>query len=141
MPGGVQLRDTDFSGEPQLMWQEYPSTPKEAFKKSKEGCWYTEQFTRIRKEGRICSVPYREGVPVNTFWDIGNSDGTAIWFHQRVGMQDLFIYFDEGWGGQHAYFVARMQAKGWIWGTHYLPHDGAHARQGEKRKSIATTDA
>lgn len=124
-------RDTDFSGESQLMWQEYPSTPKEAFKKSKEGCWYTEQFTRIRKEGRICSVPYREGVPVNTFWDIGNSDGTAIWFHQRVGMQDLFIYFDEGWGEPYAYFVTRMQAKGWIWGTHYLPHDGAHARQGE----------
>lgn len=127
----VATRDTDFSGESEKMWQEYPSTPAEAFQKSKEGCFYTEQFTRIRKEGRICRVPYRPGIPVNTFWDIGNSDGTAIWFHQRLGLQDLFIGFDEGWGESYEYFVKRMQAKGWLWGKHYLPHDGAHARQGQ----------
>ena len=129
----IATRDNDFQGSSELMWQEYPSTPEEAFKKSKEGCWYTEQFIKVRRENRICSLPIRTDVPVNTFWDIGNSDGTAIWFHQRVGMQDLFIDFEEGWGEPYEYFVKIMQSKGYLWGKHYLPHDGAHARQGESK--------
>jgi hypothetical protein len=129
----IATRDNDFQGSSELMWQEYPSTPEEAFKKSKEGCWYTEQFIKVRREQRICSLPIRTDVPVNTFWDIGNSDGTAIWFHQRVGMQDLFIDFEEGWGEPYEYFVKIMQSKGYLWGKHYLPHDGAHARQGESQ--------
>ncbi|WP_049063747.1 terminase [Acinetobacter seifertii] len=129
----IATRDNDFSGSSELMWQEYPSTPEEAFKKSKEGCWYTEQFIKVRREQRICSLPIRTDVPVNTFWDIGNSDGTAIWFHQRVGMQDLFIDFEEGWGEPYEYFVKIMQSKGYLWGKHYLPHDGAHARQGQSQ--------
>jgi hypothetical protein len=50
-----------------------------------------------------------------------------------VGLQDLFIDFDEGWGEPYEYFTKRMQAKGYLWGKHYLPHDGAHARQGQSQ--------
>ena len=123
-------RDSDFSGEEEKMWQEYPSTPKEAFQKSKEGCYYTVQMTALRKQGKITSVPYRQGYPVNTFWDIGSGDGTAIWMHQRIGQQDNFIKFIEGWGEPYSYFVAELQKTGFVWGTHYLPHDGGHTRQG-----------
>lgn len=126
----ISTRDAEFSGEEEKMWQEYPSTPKEAFQKSTEGCYYTVQMTAARKQGRITSVPYRAGYPVNTFWDIGHGDGTAIWFHQRVGQYDNFIKFIEGWGEPYAHFVAEMQKTGWIWGRHFLPHDGGHVRQG-----------
>jgi hypothetical protein len=123
-------RDSEFSGEEEKMWQEYPSTPKEAFQRSTEGCYYAVQMTAARKQGRITSVPYRPGLPVNTFWDIGHGDGTAIWFHQRVGQNDNFIKFIEGWGEPYAYFVSEMQKTGWVWGRHFLPHDGNHVRQG-----------
>lgn len=126
----VSTRDTDFSGAEEKMWQEYPSTPEEAFQKSTAGCYYTVQMVAARKQGRITTVPYMPGHPVNTFWDIGNSDGTAIWFHQQVGQQHRFIKFMEGWGEPYAHFVSEMQKTGWVWGTHYLPHDGAHVRQG-----------
>ena len=53
------------------MWQEYPSTPEEAFQQSTEGCYYTEQLTKARKKHGIALSPVTEGVPVNTFWDIG----------------------------------------------------------------------
>jgi len=33
----VATRDTDFAGKPEKMWQEYPSTPNEAFQVSTEG--------------------------------------------------------------------------------------------------------
>lgn len=125
----VATRDTDFSGDPADMWQEYPSTPEEAFQVSTEGTYYAVQLAAARKDGRICRVPYIEGIPVNTFWDIGASDGTAIWFHQRVGQANHFINFLEGWGEPYSYFITKMQALGYVWGTHYLPHDAGHKRQ------------
>lgn len=123
-------RDSEFSGEEEKMWQEYPSTPKEAFQRSTEGCYYTVQITAARKQGRIGSVPHKPGYPVNTFWDIGHGDGTAIWLHQRIGQYDNFIKFIEGWGEPYSYFVSKLQETGYIWGRHFLPHDGAHVRQG-----------
>lgn len=125
----VATRDADFAGDPEKMWQEYPSTPKEAFQQSTEGCYYTVQLTAARKQGRIGHVPFAAGVPVNTFWDIGGSDGTGIWFHQRVGQEDRWIKYVEGWGEPYAHFTGIIQATGWTFGTHYLPHDAGHKRQ------------
>ena len=123
-------RDAEFSGQEEKMWQEYPSSPEEAFQRSTEGCYYTVQMTSARKQGRIGKVPYKQGYPVNTFWDIGHGDGTAIWFHQRIGQYDNFIKFIEGWGEPYAHFVGEMQKLGYVWGRHFLPHDGGHVRQG-----------
>ena len=125
----VSTRDSEFGGDPEKMWQEYPSTVMEPFQVSTEGTYYAVQLAAMRKEGRLCHVPHVVGVPVNTFWDIGNSDGTAIWFHQRIGFEDRFINFIEGWGESYSYYTRQMQAMGYVWGTHYLPHDAAHKRQ------------
>ena len=51
--------------------------------------------------------------------------------HQRIGQDDNFIGFIEGWGEPYAYYVSEMQKTGYVWGVHYLPHDGGHARQGQ----------
>ena len=128
----VMTRDSEFSGEEEKMWQEYPSTPKEAFQKSKAGCYYTVQMNKTRKDRRITSVPYRPGYPVNTFWDIGNTDGTGIWLHQRIGQMDNFIGYIEGWGEPYKYYVGELNDLGYVWGIHYLPHDGNHSRQGQE---------
>jgi hypothetical protein len=120
---------TDFSGNVEMMWQEYPSTPDEAFQQSTEGTYYAVQLAAARRAGRIGRVPLVSHVPVNTYWDIGNSDGTAIWFHQKIGAEHRFVAFDEAWGEPYSYFVSRMQARGWVWGTHFLPHDADHKRQ------------
>lgn len=126
----VMTRDSEFSGEEEKMWQEYPSTIKEAFQKSKEGCYYTVQMTKARKDGRITAVPHRDGYPVNTFWDIGSGDGTGIWLHQRIGQSDHFIGYIEGWGEPYSYFVKELNKLDYSWGIHYLPHDAKHVRQG-----------
>lgn len=127
----VATRKADFADDAEKMWQEYPSTSSEAFQKSTEGTYYATQLAEVRKGGRITFVPHMPGVVVNTFWDIGHGDGTAIWMHQRVGNKDNFIKFIEGWGEPYAHFVAEMQKTGYVWGTHYLPHDGNHVRQGQ----------
>jgi hypothetical protein len=40
--------------------------------------------------GPVPFDPYR---PVNTFWDIGMDDETAIWFHQTDGVRERLIDF------------------------------------------------
>lgn len=126
----VLTRDSEFSGEDEKMWQEYPSTIKEAFQKSKEGCYYTVQMTKARKEGRITRVPHQEGYPVNTFWDIGNGDGTGIWLQQQIGQSENFIGYIEGWGEPYSYYVKELMKFDYMYGVHYLPHDAKHVRQG-----------
>jgi hypothetical protein len=122
-------RDSEFSGDPALMWREYPSTPAEAFQQSTEGTYYATQLAAARIAGRIGRVPYVEGVPVNTWWDIGNRDGTALWLHQRIGAEHRLIGFMEAWGEPYSYFVRQLQATGYVWGTHNLPHDALQKRQ------------
>lgn len=125
----IATRDADFSGNQEDMWQEYPSTAKEAFQVSTEGTYYAVQLTAARKAGRITLVPHADGVPVNTFWDIGSSDGTGIWLHQKVGLSHRFLKYIEGWGEPYSYYIEKLQKLGYVWGAHYLPHDAAHKRQ------------
>lgn len=125
----VATRDSDFSGDPEKMWQEYPSTPREAFQQSTEGHYYSVQLANARKEGRITDVPHVDGYPVNTFWDIGGGDGTGIWLHQRVGLADRFIGYIEGWDKPYSHYINLLQKTGYVWGRHYLPHDADSKRQ------------
>ncbi|EBQ8762729.1 hypothetical protein BKM35_22100 [Salmonella enterica] len=129
----VTKRKSEFSGDQQMMYQEYPSTPEEAFSVSTEGCYYTMQLADARKQGRITEVPWVPNVPVNTFWDIGLNDEMSIWFHQQVGIQHRFIRYYENSGESFVHYVQYMQSQGYIWGRHYLPHDGDTERLGAER--------
>lgn len=129
----VATRDSDFAGAEERMWQEYPSFPEEAFQVSTEGCYFVDQMTLARKQGRITTVPLLPNVPCNTFWDIGSSDGCAIWVHQRVGLQNNFVRFYEAWGEPYSHAVKWLTDLGVIFNKHYLPHDADHVRQGKTR--------
>jgi hypothetical protein len=125
------LRQT-FAGDQQQMYQEYPSTLDEAFSVSMEGTYYANQIAAARANGRfVPSIPVLPGNAAFTFWDIGNSDGTAVWVMQRLGMEWRVIRFKEGWGEPYSYFAAWLQGLGLIWDTIFLPHDADHRRQGQ----------
>lgn len=117
----------------ELMWREYPSTPDEAFKVSTEGTWLAAQLAKARESGRIGAYPHLEGFPVNTFWDIGNTDGTAVWLHQHVNGMDRFFAFIEDWEKPYSHFINELQkigtAENITWGVHHLPHDADQQRQ------------
>jgi hypothetical protein len=109
------------------MFLEFPSTPEEAFWVSSEGAYFSKLLAAAEMEGRICDLPHIPGLPVNTFWDIGRNDANAIWFHQQVGAWHHFIDYLEGQGEGAAFYaqeLQRLQAeRGYVYGTHYLPHD------------------
>lgn len=118
----------------QDMKREYPCTPEEAFEQAIDGAILAWQMTRARQEGRIGKVPLVTGVPVNTFWDLGQGDKTAIWLHQRVNLQNRFVKYFEQSGQGMAYFWSQLQRyqqdNNAIFGSHYLPHDGDAGQQG-----------
>ena len=123
----VATRDADFNGAEEKMWQEYPSTPGEAFQVSTEGHYYAQDMAAMRKRGGIRQVPVADS-PVWTFWDIGNSDGTAIWFMQTVAGEDRFIDYLEGHGEDLREYAKKLREKPYLYATHFLPHDADHER-------------
>ena len=80
------------------MWREFPSFAEEAFKISVEGAYFKPQMTKAREQGRIDKVPVDPSRPVNTFWDIGKSDNTSIWFHLSHGTIHHLVDFYENSG-------------------------------------------
>lgn len=131
----IATRDSDYSGDSTKMWQEFPSYPEEAFKVSREGCWYAEQMAKVRKESRIVKTIPVLPVPVNTFWDIGRGDMTSIWLHQYATMQHRFIRYYENSGEDlityARYLQSMAQEHGYVYGTHYIPHESDYRRIGE----------
>lgn len=88
------------------------------------GAYYANEMQRLRTEGRIRHVPYTPGVPVNTFWDLGINDTTAIWFHQFVAGEHRFIRSYENSGESLDHYAQYLTSTGYnLGGTHYLPHD------------------
>ena len=120
----------ELGGE-ENMWQEYPSTPEEAFKVSMEGCYYTAQLAQARRESRILEHIPDAAAPVNTFWDLGADDATSIWLHQQIGLEHRLIGYYEASGEDLEHYVGWLQKQGYVYGTHYLPHDASHKRLGK----------
>jgi hypothetical protein len=126
----VLTRKNTFADEQEKMWSQYPSTLDEAFTVSTDGLWLSVQLANARMQNRITRVPYDPGRPVNTFWDIGTSDDTAIWFHQDFDARSHFIDYLEGANEPPSYYVREINARGYVLGRHYLPHDAEHRRPG-----------
>jgi len=103
--------------------------------KNTQGDYYKTQLEQTRKEGRICNIPKLD-IPVNTFWDIGNSDGCAIWFHQTVGLEDRFIGYYEAHGETLSHYVKELQSRGFVYNKHFLPHDAHHEKLSIDNKSV-----
>jgi hypothetical protein len=57
------------SGDTNKMYQEFPSTPEEAFMATIQGAYFAKEMTQIRKNKQIRLVPYDPKLPVNTGWD------------------------------------------------------------------------
>lgn len=113
------------------------------------GAYYATHLVDAQKAGRIGSFPYQHEIKVDTAWDLGIDDYTAIWFIQRINetrfnVIDFFEASDVGldtivaaaFGSASKEAttmgleeVAREALKGRPWlrdakfGMHYLPHD------------------
>lgn len=130
----VATRAADFVGREERMWQEYPSTVDEAFQQSTKGGYYTKSLAELVSRGAITAVPVLDA-PVSTFWDIGNSDGCAIWFAQSLRGEDRFIGYYEAHEEDLRHYAKALQDAGHVYDTHYVPHDAGHRRLSDFNRS------
>lgn len=88
------------------------------------GAYYAGLLGEAEREGRIGRVPYDPALKVDTAWDLGIDDYTAIWFFQQAGREVRVIdYFETSGEGLQAVVASAIAAKPYVFGTHHLPHD------------------
>lgn len=98
-----------------------------------EGAVYRNELLLADKEKRICNVPCDPTKPVDTFWDLGFADSTCVWFAQSIGFEYRFIDYLEGSQQALQYYLKELQARPYIYGTDYLPHDAKAHQLGTGR--------
>lgn len=112
--------------------REYPSTPAEAFEQAIEGAYYAQQLADAYADGRIAPLPDNDHLPVYTFWDLGVSDSTAIWFVRRVGDEFHVIDYYENSGEGLNHYIGVLVDRGYDYAAHVAPHDVANRQLGAK---------
>ena len=106
--------------------REFPSFKEEAFEQAVEGAYFQKQLAKLEREGRIGDVPYDPAYLVDTFWDIGHADKTAIWFFQNVRGEHRFIDYYERAEEEPVHYARILKERSYVYGTHHLPHDAGN---------------
>ena len=101
-----------------------------------KGSYYGDIISSLRKQGHITSVPYDPSSPVDTFWDLGIGDDTSIVFVQYVGREPHVIDYYSTNGESLDHYVKLLQSKDYLYGTWYIPHDGAQRELGTGRSRL-----
>lgn len=120
------LRQEMMDDRSRLVPSEFAHKWEGECKRVVDGAIFAEQITAAAEDNRITSVPVTEGVPVNTFWDLGQSDNTAIWFVQLIGMEYRVIDYYENSGLKMPHYIGVLAQRGYFYGEHCLPHDAEH---------------
>lgn len=115
------------------MKREYPSLPSEAFEQSIEGAYYAKQFAYLYANSRIDKLPDNEHLPVDTYWDLGVSDSTTIWFIRQVGDEFHIVDYYENSGEGLNHYIKVLKDKGYKYAKHVAPHDIDNRQLGADR--------
>lgn len=92
-----------------------------------DGAIFAEEVKKVLLDGRRGKVPYDGSRPVHTFWDLGHSDHTAIWFIQQVGMYYNVINYYQDHLKKIGFYLEYLQEQKYVYGKHYMPHDAESA--------------
>lgn len=105
------------------MKKEYPATSIEAFEASTEGRYYKKIMLQLHANDQICEFDIEKGYEIDTYWDLGRRDATAIIFVQKIGKEIRIVDFFEGNDEHVSFFINEVKKKDYLYGKHWLPHD------------------
>lgn len=103
-----------------------------------EGAYYVKELLALKDSGRLRPVYVEPAVPVHTAWDLGIGDSTAIWFFQIVANEIRVIDFYENHGQGLPHYASVLDAKGYTYGTDWVPHDARVRELGTGRTRVET---
>lgn len=106
--------------DPALVKQEYYCS----FEGALQGSYYGDLIVRAREEGRIRSNLFEPRLVVDTAWDLGVDDATALGFTQTVGPAVRWVDYYENAGVGLSHYADYLRSKPFYrYGMHYGPHD------------------
>lgn len=88
-----------------------------------EGSYYGRLMADLWSRDHIKEVVYDITIPVFTFWDLGFTDSTSIWFAQFVQNEIHLIDYYQNQGHDYKFYKKVLQDKPYVYGGHYGPHD------------------
>jgi hypothetical protein len=103
-----------------------------------KGAYYGKQLAEAQEQDRIGKVPYDPRLPVQTAWDLGVGDSTAIWFFQVLGQEVRIIDYHEDSGEGLPYYAKILDQRGYKYGDHWAPHDIQVRELGSGKSRIET---
>ena len=98
-----------------------------------------QETEEAMEDKRITKVPYDHSLKVDTYWDLGIGDSTAIWFAQNDGRAINVIDYYENRNEGLPHYVDVLQRKKYLYGDHIAPHD-IEVRElgsGKSRREVA----
>lgn len=103
---------------------EYAQEFECSFEASVKGAVYAREVIKAREDGRVTRVPYDPMLVVDTDWDLGVGDATAIWFSQSTpGGEVRLVDYYEASGEGLVHYRDILNRRGYTYGTHWAPHD------------------
>jgi hypothetical protein len=103
---------------------EYAQEFECSFEAAVKGAIYSAEMEQVTTQGRVRIVPVEPILPVQTVWDLGVGDHTAIWFVQSLrGGEVRLVDYYEASGEGLPHYAQVLRDKGYLYGTHYAPHD------------------
>lgn len=128
----IEIAERMRANDPELYEHVYMGRCRKAV----SGAVYEKNVEMAEREGWFRDVPYDKNYPVETFWDIGYGDATAIVVAQRTGQMIQIINFVEKTQESLDYFLTRLRwmedADGYKIGRHWLPHDSRQHKFGNE---------
>jgi len=98
-----------------------------SFTAAVKGAYFAKSLRKAREDGRICDFGIDTTIPVETYWDLGHADKTAIWWVQRH--QNLFRcinYYETNQEDlkHYIYILEEFRNRSRIvYRDHFAPHD------------------
>ncbi len=125
-----------------FIFREFPTTLDECFKSPVEGAIYAGELDKLRASGAISAFKTDNSTLVHTAWDLGSPVNTVVWYFQVIGGNEIrVIDCDMDLDMTPVQRVGHMLAKGYSYGTHFLPHDAAATRTSGKADAQVYTEA
>lgn len=100
------------------------------------GAIYSKEVTKMLEEQRFRNVPYDPRLRVHTIHDIGWNDQHTVIFAQRLHSEVRVIDYEEESFLRPDEWAKRINAKPYVYGDHWLPHDGDHETEAGRGVSL-----
>lgn len=103
--------------------EEYEQEYECSFNAGLVGAYFAKELAKAEAESRVGKVPYDPFYAVDTYWDLGLNDMTAVWFVQSVRGQHRVIDYYEISGLNIEEIMQDIKKKPYSYGTFVFPHD------------------